>query len=138
MSMNNESVWDFVEFVERAKKDPNLLEDVNLPSEFVKLVKPLIQTDNAKGKDINDLETEISDLYKEVNEFKPGSLDDDRDAQQQYLKLKAALIGKLVDLKERTWNLRTLKNFQDRVLLAIDKVMSAEQRTEFMKILGEQ
>jgi hypothetical protein len=102
------------------------------------LVKPLIQTDNAKGKDINDLETEISDLYKEVNEFKPGSLDDDRDAQQQYLKLKAALIGKLVDLKERTWNLRTLKNFQDRVLLAIDKVMSAEQRTEFMKILGEQ
>lgn len=136
--MNNESVWDFVEFVERAKKDPNLLEDVNLPSEFVKLVKPLIQTDNAKGKDINDLETEISDLYKEVNEFKPGSLDDDRDAQQQYLKLKAALIGKLVDLKERTWNLRTLKNFQDRVLLAIDKVMSAEQRTEFMKILGEQ
>ena len=136
--MNNESVWDFVEFVERAKKDPNLLEDVNLPSEFVKLVKPLIQTDNAKGKDINNLETEISDLYKEVNEFKPGSLDDDRDAQQQYLKLKAALIGKLVDLKERTWNLRTLKNFQDRVLLAIDKVMSAEQRTEFMKILGEQ
>lgn len=136
--MKNESVWDFVEFVERAKKDPNLLEDVNLPSEFVKLVKPLIQTDNAKSKDINDLETEISELYKEVNDFKPGTLDDDRDAQQQYLKLKAALIGKLVDLKERTWNLRTLKNFQDKVLLAIDKVMTAEQRTEFMKTLGEQ
>lgn len=135
--MNNETVWDFVEFVERAKKDPKLLEDVSLPSEFVVLVKPLIIADNTKGKDINDLETEISDLYAEVNEFKPGMFDDDRDAQQQYLKLKAALIGKLVDLKERTWNLRTMKSFQDKVLLAIDKVMTAEQRTEFMKILGE-
>lgn len=136
--MNKETLWDFVEFVERAKKDPNLLEDISLPPEFVKLVRPIIYVDQAKAKDINDLETEITELYKEVNDFKPSTLDEDRDAQQQYLKLKASLVGKLVDLKERTWNLRTLKNFQDRVLLAVDKVMTAEQRTEFMKILGEQ
>lgn len=136
--MKTETVWDFVEFVERAKKDPNLLEDVSLPPEFVKLVRPLILAEVGKTKDITDLETEISELYREVNDFKPGTLDDDRDAQQQYLKLKAGLIGKLVDLKERTWNLRTLKNFQDRVLLAVDKVLTAEQRTDFMKTLGEQ
>ena len=135
--MKTETVWDFVEFVERAKKDPNLLEDISLPPEFVKLVRPLIQAEAGKAKDITDLETEISDLYREVNDFKPGTLDDDRDAQQQYLKLKAGLISKLVDLKERTLNLRTLKNFQDKVLLAVDKVMTAEQRTEFMNILGD-
>jgi hypothetical protein len=138
MSMNKETLWDFVEFVERAKKDPNLLEDISLPPEFVKLVRPIIYVDQAKAKDINDLETEITELYKEVNDFKPSTLDEDREAQQQYLKLKAGLISKIVDLKERTMNLRTLKNFQDRVLLAVDKVMTAEQRTEFMKILGEQ
>lgn len=136
--MNKETLWDFVEFVERAKKDPNLLEDISLPPEFVKLVRPIIYVDQAKAKDINDLETEITELYKEVNDFKPSTLDEDREAQQQYLKLKAGLISKIVDLKERTMNLRTLKNFQDRVLLAVDKVMTAEQRTEFMKILGEQ
>lgn len=135
--MNKETVWDFIEFVERAKKDPNLLDDVSIPPEFVKLVRPLIQTDEAQSKTLEDLGSELTELYKEVQDFKPATFDDDREAQQQYLKLKAALIGKLVDLKERTWNLRTLKTFEDKVLLAVDKVLTAEQRTEFMKILGE-
>lgn len=135
--MNKQSVWDFLEFVERVKKDPNLLEDVNLPPEFTAVIRPLFQTEAAKSGDLTSLEDEITTLYKEVNDFKPTILSDDRDAQQQYLKLKASLIGKLVDLKERTWNLRSIKSFQDKILLAVDKVLTAEQRTEFMKILGE-
>jgi len=137
--MKSESIWDFLEFVEKVKLQPELLESDQLPPEFVRAIKPLIQVKKATNQTIEDLATEIQQLYTELNEFKPlfTGGEEDRDAQQQYLKLKAALISKLVDLKERTVNLRTLKSFQDKVLLAVDKVMDAEQRTEFMKVLSE-
>lgn len=137
--MTKESIWDFLEFIERVKANPDLLNSDQYPPEFVQVVKPMVATGKASGQSIEDLATEIQSLYEELNAFKPvfSATDEDREGQQQYLKLKASLIGKLVDLKERTMNLRTLKTFQDKVLLAVDKVMSAEQRTEFMKVLSE-
>lgn len=137
--MNKESIWDFMEFMERVKANPDLLDSDQYPPEFVKMIKPLIAVGKARTQTIEDLETEILSLYAELNEFRPvfGVSDEDREGQQQYIKLKASLIGKVVDLKERTLNLRTLKSFQDKVLLAVDKVMSPEQRTDFMKVLSE-
>lgn len=137
--MDKESIWNFLEFIERVKANPDLLNDNQLPPEFVQTVRPLIAVGKATGQTIEDLATEIQSLYEELNAFKPifSATEEDREGQQQYLKLKASLIGKLVDLKERTMNLRTMKSFQDKILLAVDKVMTAEQRTEFMKVLAE-
>lgn len=133
--MKTESIWDFVEFVEKAKAQPELLESDQLPPEFVNLVRPLIQSQGAKAQTIDDLMTEIQTLYNELNQFSPGIMSEDRETYTQYLKLKASLIAKIVELKERTLNMRTIKSFQDRALLAIDKVLTADQRTEFMKTL---
>lgn len=135
--MKTESIWDFVELMERLKLEPELLNTDQFPPEFVSIVRPLIQTTAAKSQTIDDLQGEIQTLYNELNQFSPGLATDDRETYTQYLKLKASLIGKLVELKERTMNLRTLKSFQDKVLLAVDKVMTAEQRTEFMEVLAK-
>lgn len=133
--MKSESIWDFVELMQRLKTEPELLDSGQFPPEFVTIVRPLIQTGVAKAQTIDDLMTEIQSLYQELNQFSPGIMAEDRETYTQYLKLKASLISKIVELKERTMNLRSIKVFQDRVLLAVDKVMNAEQRTEFMKVL---
>lgn len=136
--MKNESIWDFVELMQRLKTEPELLDTDQFPPEFRALVKPLLQSTAAKAQTIDDLMTEIQSLYNELNQFSPGILEADRETYTQYLKLKTSLIGKIVELKERTMNLRSIKVFQDRVLAAVDKVLGAEQRTEFMQILGVQ
>jgi len=134
--MKTESIWDFVQLMQRLTTEPELLDTDQFPPEFRALVKPLLQTTVAKAQTIDDLMTEIQSLYNELNQFSPGILEADRETYTQYLKLKTSLIGKIVELKERTMNLRTVKTFQDRVLAAVDKVLTSEQRTEFMNILG--
>lgn len=134
--MKTESMWDMVEFVQRLKKEPDLLETGGYPPEFVAIVRPLVQTAAVKSQTIEDVMTEIQNLYQELNQFSPGIMAEDRETYTQYLKLKASLISKIVELKERSMNLRTIKTFQDRVLLAVDKVLTVEQRTEFMQELG--
>lgn len=134
--MKTESIWDFVELMQRLKTEPELLDTDQFPPEFRSLVKPLLQSNSAKAQTIDDLMTEINSLYQELNNFSPGIAENDRETYTQYLKLKASLIGKIVELKERTMNLRSIKVFQDRVLAAVDKVLTAENRTEFMALLG--
>lgn len=134
--MKSESIWDFVELMERLKREPEFLDTDQFPPEFRTIVKPLLQVGAAKSQTIDDLQTEIQNLYTELNQFSPGIASEDRETYTQYLKLKAGLISKIVELKERTINLRNIKNFESRVLLAIDKVLTVEQRTEFMKDLG--
>lgn len=135
--MKADAILDFMEFIETLRAEPERLDDGSLLPEFVEIIKPLVVKVETKTQSIGDLESEILQLNSELNQFKPtfGITEEDREQQQQYIKLKASLINKLVDLKERTMNLRAMKSFQDKVLLAVDKIMTAEQRTAFMEEL---
>ena len=61
---------------------------------------------------------------------------DQRD-RVQFLKAKPGLLEKLIELQERTTNMRSLSEFMKRVYTFIDKEMTPDQRTSLMKALGE-
>lgn len=133
----NDVVWQLLEIVEAVKKDPALVEDMTYPHDFQKLLKTLGNVNKVSSKTLEDLETEISSLYVELEEFKQELDKDDTDAIGAYLKLKATLITKLVDLQERVLNAKRYKQFETAVLGAIDACVNPEDRTKLMRWLDE-
>lgn len=135
------SIWGMVEFVEAAKKQPELLTsaDCPYPKEFMEIIRSHLNKDKAKAvtaTSFEDIEAEIQGIYNELDEFR-AALDSDEDGQVfvSYMRLRAQLLTKMVDIKERIYNAKSMKIFQDRVLAGIDKICTAEQRTAFMDYL---
>lgn len=135
--ISNDIIWQFLEIVEAVKKEPSLTEGMTYPHDFLKLLKTQGNVNKVTGKTLEDLETEVASLYTELDEFKEIIPVGDNDATIAYLKLKATLIGKLVDLQERVFNAKRIKQFENAVLAAVDAVMTPEQRTNFMRYLDE-
>jgi hypothetical protein len=73
-------------------------------------------------EDIRDLEKTLSAL-------------DQRD-KVQFLKAKPGLLEKLIELQERSANMKTLSDFMRRVYRFIDKEMDADQRTKLVEAVG--
>lgn len=139
--IDRSSIWSVVEFVEASKKQPELLTDNSCPypKEFLDFVRSVVNKDKAKGattNSIEDLEDEIRNIYTELDDFK-ASLNSDSEGQVyvSYMRLRATLLTKMVEVKERVFNLRSMKLFQDRVLAGLDKICTPEQRTEFIAYL---
>lgn len=137
-TIDNAIIWQVLEIVEAVKKDPSVSDTLTYPHDFLKLLKTLGNVNKVSGKTLEDLETEIASLYTELDEFRNSMEDEDgNDLKIAYLKLKAVLIGKLVDLKERVYNMKQIKQFETTVLAAIDAVMTPDQKTNFMRYLDE-
>lgn len=133
----NDIIWQLLEIVEAVKKEPELADSLSYPHDFLKLLKTLGNVNKVANKTLEDLETEIASLYTELDDFKNIIPEGDNDATIAYLKLKAVLITKLVDLQERTYNLKRQKQFESTLLAAIDVCMNAEDRTKLMRYLDE-
>lgn len=139
--IDRSSIWAMVEFVEAAKTQPELLTnpDCPYPAEFMTIVRSLFNKDKAKeasASTFEDLEDEIKNIYNDLDEFKTA-IDQDSEGQVYvaYMRLRAQLLTKMVEVKERIYNAKSLKQFQDRVLQGIDKICTPEQRTQFMEYL---
>lgn len=140
--IDRSSIWAVVEFVEAAKTQPELLTsgECPYPKEFMEIVRSLFNKDKAQAAvtatSMEDLENEIANIYNELDEFKTAI---DQDAEGQvyvsYMRLRASLLTKMVEVKERIYNIKSMKAFQDRVLAGLDAICTPEQRTKFMDYL---
>lgn len=135
--IENQSIWAFMELVEKARAQPEMLKDnaCPYPADFIKVISLLTTVQKVKSMTLEDLEMDIAAIVTELEDLRQVIDNADTEAISAYLKLKAALVGKLMDLKERNYNLRTMKAFETGVLKAVDQVMNPEQRTKFMSIL---
>lgn len=135
------SIWAVVEFVEAAKKQPELLTngDCPYPKEFMEIIRSLFNQEKAEKAtttSMDDIEEEIRNIYNELDDFKAGlNSDEDGQVYVSYMRLRATLLTKMLEVKERLYNVKSMKIYQDRLLAGLDKVCSPEQRTEFMEFL---
>ncbi len=140
--IDRSSIWAMVEFVEAAKTQPELLTngDCPYPKEFMEIIRSLFNKDKAvkavTASSMEDLEEEIQSIYNELDEFK-SAIDTDKDGQVyvSYMRLRATLLTKMVEVKERIYNVKSMKTFQERLLKGLDAVCTAEQRTNFIEYL---
>lgn len=136
-----DSIWKVVEFVEEVRSSPEKLTESTYPEPFKELIRKALNVEKAKkavGTSIEDLETQIADIYTELDDFKDG-LDSDEEGKLfvQYMRLRAALLTKMVEIKERVYSLKTMKTFQDRVVAIMDTLLTPDQRTKFMTELAK-
>jgi hypothetical protein len=92
----------------------------------------------------DDLGTELLNLYNELRTFSSTGAGDDEggglDAKEQlaFFRTATSLMDKLVGLGERTHNIKSVSQFQAAVLNVFEQVLTPEQRTQAMELLGEQ
>lgn len=139
--IDNTSIWALVEFVEAVKKQPELLDQnaCPYPEPMIQIIKDALYKEKAHTSatsSIEDLEKQIADIYEELDEFKNG-LDADQEGQVfvSYMRLRGQLLSKMVDIKERVYNIKKMKEFQDTVIKILETVCTAEQRTKVMEML---
>ena len=139
--IDRSSIWAVVEFVEAAKSQPDLLTnpDCPYPKEFMDIVRNLFNKEKAKAAtatSFEDLEEEIQNIYTELDDFKTAiNQDTDGQVYVSYMRLRAGLLTKMIEVKERIYNAKSMKVFQDRVLKGLDAICTPEQRTQFMDYL---
>lgn len=131
------TLWDIVEIYESAKKDPNILNEY--PKEFSAILAAALKKNERSTAGVNsiaDIENEITNIREELETF-GNQLKHDEDGQLMvaYMRLKTQVLTKMIDIQERTFNLKTMKQFQERVLTAFDKILTAEQRTKVTHLL---
>lgn len=130
-----------VEFVEAVKTQPELLtsDQCPYPKEFTEIVRDALFKSKAKvavTSSLEDIENQIAEIQEDLEDFR-GSLNADEDGQifVSFMRLKGQLLVKLVDVKERVYNAKKMKEFQDRVLKALDTLCTPEQKTRLIEIL---
>lgn len=139
--IDGSSIWAVLEFVEQAKASPEILNDKELPypTEFINLVKSIaikVQAKKAVASTIEELEQQVTDIYDELDDFKAAiNMDENGQVFVSYMRLRGQLLAKLVEIKERIFNVKKMKEFQDQVLKALDMICTAEQKTKLIDIL---
>lgn len=141
--IDRSSIWAVIEFVEAARKQPELLTsgDAPYPKEFLDIVREIAYKEKVKAvasgaTSFEDLEAEIQTIYNELDDFKSAiNQDEDGQVYVSYMRLRAGLLTKMIEVKERIYNTKSMKLFQDRLLAGLDKVCTPEQRTQFMQFL---
>lgn len=80
---------------------------------------------------------EFEKLYREIQAVTKESAKLDPNERIQWAKAATGLLEKIVTLKEKSFNIRSHSQFQRKVIDLIDVVLAPEQRTEFVRRLGD-
>lgn len=83
------------------------------------------------------LEEQIALTLEDIRTLENNQNKLDQKDKVQFLKAKPALLEKLIELKERTTNMRTLSEFMKKVYAFIDRDLTPDQRTSLMQAVGE-
>lgn len=140
--------YKFYAIVQSIKKDPNYLKESPYSETVKNALKEVFQlasygmpagpaTGSEKAsEDIPlDLEREIKELYLATKEtLASTALDDKEKAAVQ--KTAANQLEKLLDMAERSRNIRWFREYENRVVKVLKKVLPAE-REEFIRELVE-
>lgn len=85
---------------------------------------------------LDDLETQIARLLRDLKDFGEHLQQGDVAGHNTYFRTSAALIEKLLTMKEKAGGLRQVGEFQEKVLAFVDEVLTPDQRTRLMDRLG--
>lgn len=120
------------------KTNPDYLKDSPYPEEVRNFLKSFLGGElKVEPLEIEDMDVEIAKLIRDVRTVADSSTGIDAKDRASVLKTQGQLLERAVALKERVTNLRNLSDFQKRVMTALETVLNADQRTKFIKILGE-
>jgi len=119
--------------------NPNLFNRPDCPySDFIKqLFCGELKTNDfdSHAADMSDdeLTANINDLHKRLTDYWEDVKDSDKSADKNtYFRLSVTLMEKLVSLKEKMQNLRSVDQFMASVMGIMDDILNADQRTEVM------
>lgn len=87
----------------------------------------------ASGVAIDDVATEITAIRDELKDMKLNSKALQTGDRIQMLKMRAALVEKLLVMAERVQSVKRMSNFQSTVMGILDDLVDEEIRQEFMK-----
>jgi hypothetical protein len=103
------------------------------PPAIKAFLKRLIgDTTPIKAFDDEDLEKEINDIYRQLQDV-PVTTDTKENIAM--FKVRADLLTKMVSLKERAMNARDMARFQRTVVEVLDQIITPAQRNEFLEKL---
>lgn len=92
----------------------------------------------------SDVAVELRTLFNDLKTFSASGVDIDSGAsgldpkeQMAYFRTATSLLDKIVSLGERANNIKAVSEFQSSVIKCFDEVLSPEQRTRMMEILGQ-
>lgn len=138
-----QAIWAVIELLELLEKQPELLKSsLPYPDPFVDLLKKLVKihnkpTEKEPGKELT-LEQEIALLRAEIDEYKDiAKSSEDETVFSSYVKLRVSVLNKVLEFQERIFNLSQMKEFEQKVLKAVDVVLTPEQKTNFIQLLEE-
>lgn len=92
--------------------------------------------DDLDLEDLDNLEGQITDLYKRINRFSAGIEKNDKDALT-FFRASAGLLEKMVSMRQAVFSAKNHSEFQTRIMDVMDNVLTAEQRSEFVEKLGK-
>ena len=85
----------------------------------------------------DDLESNLITIYNELVEFKGSIGDGDIKEKMSYYRTVTSLLDKLTGLSERTKNVKAVSAYTAAVHRVFEEVMTPEQRTRAMEMLGD-
>lgn len=139
-----DSLTPFRTLVALLNKDPGLLLRSDCPYEPKTLEfltryfgkPPEEEYDLEALSDPENLDHELAKLYAGLIRFQNSDRIDPKE-RVQWAKAMTGILNKIIEMRERVFNLKKYSNFQTRVMTFLETVATPDQRTEFVDMLGE-
>ena len=125
---------------------PDLLTDETCPydPDTVAFLQVLFTGETSDGPSFLDaedgelaaLERKVAQVIREIETFETKYNLDNKD-RIQFIKVKTSMLERLIEYRERIFNMKTLSDFQVRIFGFIEDHLSADGRTELILKLRE-
>lgn len=83
------------------------------------------------------LSDELSTLFEELRDYSKNLAVDDTKDRMAYFRTATSLLDKITSLAERTHNVKAVSDFTNQVVAIFDTLLSPEDRTRAMEMLGK-
>lgn len=84
------------------------------------------------------LKEQIALTFEDIRTMEKSQIRMDQKDKIQFLKAKPGLLEKLIELEERSTNIKTLSDHMKTVYAFVDKVCTPDQRTQLMQDVGKE
>lgn len=128
--------------VKSLEKDPQFLDHPDCP--YSEVAKAYFLSTTVKGTVVNLFEgedevevidTQIQRVLSDLEAMGPQMARAETNERLAYFKAKTTLLEKLINMKERVFNLKELSDFRSTLISAIEDLCTKDQISDFMKRL---
>lgn len=155
-SIGLNDLTNFIHIIEQAIEDPTYLDITQCPydKEIMERLRKLVdwthplagktteEQKNPVGRPskqvilpIDEVQKEVEDIRKDLNQLKLDSTGLETADKIQIIKTRAALVEKIIAMKERIGSIKKQQNFISTVIGVMEDVMEQKQREEVIKKL---